>query len=420
MPRNIHNKLLIAVTISISVALGGVPLAAGAAARPATSAAGQASPRATVPWPRVGPGWVLAEYWPGRLAFIKKAIAAPVTLYLISPAGHRYQIRRWPSTKQPFYVADWSGDKTRALLFTPTSGRLRQLTLATGRISPITLPAEVSPFLASYTRPAGQGLVALRQAGTTQLVRLSLTGRLVKLLASGSRDGTFVYSTDGRTLAVGGASGLQLVSTNGGVVRQLPVPRTGSSGCLPSRWWNSQTILATCVATGARHDRLWLVPASGARPTPLTPQHGRHSPDPGDIDAWTAAGALYLQSTTSSGRTLIFREGVHGALRAIRPPGSAFENWILAAHGSRLLVREAAPCRGTSSLRWFAPATGRGQTLIKAPPGRAGVLSAVPYGPPTANIVITVGCSGGPASPVLSSPGASGFAPGLFRGGSGR
>jgi len=414
MPRNILNKLLIAVTISISVALGGVPLAAGAAARPATSAASQVSPRAAVPWPRVGPGWVLAEYWPGRFDFVKKAIAAPVTLYLISPAGHRYQLHRWAATKQPAYVTAWSGDKTRVLL-SLNPGRVEQLTLATGRIRPIRLSTEVNPFLVSYTRPTGQGLLAVRDVrNKTQLVRLSLTGRVVKVLTSSPRDDVFVSSSAGATIAVGGATGLQLVSTNGGVIRRLPVPGTGSSGCLPARWWDSRTILATCVAKGAHRDRLWLVPASGARPTPLTPQHGRHSADPGDFDAWGTPGALYLQSITSNGGLLIFRQRADGALRLIKPPGSAYDNWIMAARGSRLLIDEVAPCRGTASLRWFSPATGRAQTLVKAPRGGSGAISVDPYGPPPANTPISVACAAGRASRVLSSPGATGVAPGLL------
>jgi TolB protein len=416
MPRNIPNKILIAATISLSVALGGIPLAASAAARPATSSAGQVSPRAAVPWRRVGPGWVLTQYWPGRFGFVKKAVAAPVTLYLISPAGRRYQLHRWASTKQPLYVVDWSGDKTRVVLFAPLTGRLSQLTLATGRVSPIRLPAGVSPyFTVSYTRPAGPGLLAVRKIrNRTQLVQLSLTGRLVKVLASGSHDGTFVSSSAGRTIAVGGAAGLQLVSASGGVVRRLAVPRTGSSGCLPARWWNSRTILATCVAKGTHHDRLWLVPASGTRPTPLTPQRGRHSPDPGDLDAWATSGSLYLQSITSNGGLLIFRPGANGGLRLIRPPGSAYDNWVLAAHGSRLLVNEVAPCRGTASARWFSPATGRAQTLVKAPRGRAGAVSVIPFGPPLADIAISVGCAAGRASRELSSPGTTGVAPGLL------
>ena len=399
----ISNKVVVALmTISIAVGVSGLSPAAGA------------SPRPAVPWARVGPGWVLAQYWPGRFSYAGQAIAAPVTLYLISPSGHRYLVHRWASTKNPLYVIDWSGDKARALLYASASGRVEQLTLATGRVSRISLSPQVTPFLLSYTRPTGNGLLAVRQARAgTQLVRLGLSGRLVKVLATGRHDDTAVYSSSGRTIAVGGARGLQLVSAAGGVVRRLPVPGTGSSGCLPARWWNSRTILAACVARGAHRDRLWLVPAGGARPAPLTAQRGAHSPDPGDLDAWATPGALNLQSLGSNGRLLIFRQRGNGAPRAIKPPGSAYENWILAARGSRLLVTEADPCRGTSSVRWFSPATGHGQTLIKVPHGRAGVIGAVPYGRSLAEIALAVGCGNGRATRVVHSPGAMVVAPGL-------
>jgi TolB protein len=425
-PGNIPNKVLIAAaTLSLTAVTAGISPAASAAGRPpapsASVAATHVSPRAAVPWRRVGPGWVLAQYWPGRFADPGQAKAAPVTLYLISPAGHRYLLRRWAATKKPVGLTDWSGDKTRVLLFNQLSGRLEQLTLATGRVSPISLPRQVSFFTTSYTRPAGQGLLAFRPVrGGSQLVRLSLTGRLVKVLASGPHDGTAVYSTSGATIAVAGAKGLQLVSTNGGVIRRLPVPRTGSSGCFPARWWNSRTILASCVARGAHRDRLWLVPASGARPRPLTPQHGPHSPDPGDFNAWATPGGLYLQAVTSSGNVLIFRQRANGTLRAVKVPGSARINWIASTRGSRLLVNQESPCASTDSLLWFNPATGREQSLIKAPRGRAGLLGFVPYGPPEADIIISVICPAARAtrelsSPGLSSPGAVEVAPGLPR-----
>lgn len=418
-PGNIPNKVLIAAAaLSLTAVTTGISPAASAAGRPPAPsvAATHVSPRAAVPWRRVGPGWVLAQYWPGRISFVHKAIAAPVTLYLISPAGHRYQLHRWAATKDPLYVLDWSGDKTRALLYSTTSGRLEQLTLATGRVSPIRLPTPVSPFMIGYSRPAGHFLLAVRQAGGgTQLVRLSLAGRLIKVLATGAHDGTAVSSSSGRTIAVAGARGLQLVSTNGGVIRRLPVPGTGPAGCLPARWWNSRVIVATCVARGTHRSRLWLVPAGGARPRPLTPQRSPHSPDPGDLDAWATPGGRYLQSLGSNGRALIFRPRANGAVQAVKPPGSAYENWILTARGSRLLVNEISPCRGTDSLRWFSPATGRGQTLIKAPRGRQGVVGAFAYGPPLAEVVAVVGCSAGRPALDVRSPGAVEVAPGLPR-----
>jgi hypothetical protein len=419
-PGNIPNKVLIAtVALSLTAVTSGLSPAASAAGRPPAPGAGAAathvSPRSAVPWRRVGPGWVLAQYWPGRFFYQSKPKAASASLYLISPAGHRYLLRRSAATKNPPYVTDWSGDKARALLYDARSGHMEQLTLATGRVSHIRMPSGVPGFTIGYTRPAGQGLLAFRAVrGGSQLMRLSLTGRLVKVLATGPHDGTAVYSASGATIAVAGATGLQLVSTNGGVIRRLPVPRTGSSGCFPARWWNSRTILASCVARGAHRDRLWLVPASGARPRPLTPQRGPHSPDPGDFNAWATPGGLYLQAVTASGSVLIFRQRPNGALRAVKVPGSARLNWIASTRSSRLLINQESPCAGTDSLLWFNPATGREQYLIKAPRGRAGLLGFVPYGPPEADIVISVACPAGRAAHILSSPGAS-FAPGLPR-----
>ena len=131
---------------------------------------------------------MLAQYWPGRFADPGKAIAAPVTLYLISPAGHRYQLHRWAATKNPLYLIDWSGDKTRALLYDQASGRLEQLTLATGRVSHISLPTRVSSFTDQLhpARRAGPARLPAGPAAAAQLVRLSLTGRLVKVLATGA------------------------------------------------------------------------------------------------------------------------------------------------------------------------------------------------------------------------------------------
>jgi hypothetical protein len=88
-------------------------------------------------------------------------------------------------------------------------------------------------------------------------------------------------------------------------------------------------------------------------------------------------------------------------------------NWILAARGPRLLLNENSACRGTDSLRWFNPVTGRGQTLIKAPRGRQGLVGAFPYGSPLTEVVVAVGCSGGRLALDVRSPGATGIAPGL-------
>ena len=73
----------------------------------------------------------------------------------------------------------------------------------------------------------------------------------------------------GAMLAAQEQVGIRLISATGGVIRTLTVPGAGG-GCFPSRWWSPAIILASCHATAHSRGRLWLVPADGAKPTPLT------------------------------------------------------------------------------------------------------------------------------------------------------
>ena len=390
------NSLALAGALAVTLASSGSAPAAAAGRRPAASVAslgaGQTGPRSAVPWREVGPGWVLAEYWPGRYEWEAKPRAAAATLYLIDPAGGRYRLYRWPVTKNPPFLVDWSGDKSRALV--SSSGPLEQVVLATGKISRFRLPGEAQVI--AYTRPSGQGLLGWRQVGSrTQLARYRLTGELAKVLISDTSTIAAVYSSKGSALAVGGPHGVLLVSNRGGVIRGLPVPGV-RGGCAPSRWWNSRVILAWCRAASSSRSRLWLVPVSGARPSALTAQRGRRSPDPGDIGAWQVRGRLYLQALAPSGIARIFRQPANGQVAAVTVPHTAGDNWILAARGPRLLLAaEQDPCDDSNtSLTWFNPVTRREQMLIRTPHALAGVLGAVPYGQPLAPIFFAVGCAG--------------------------
>jgi hypothetical protein len=100
-------------------------------------------------------------------------VAAGATLYLIDPAGGRYQLYRWPATASPPELIDWSGDETRALL--GTGGALEQVRLATGTVSHLRLPGGAQVI--GYTRPSGNGLLCWRQTRFHfQLSRYQLTG----------------------------------------------------------------------------------------------------------------------------------------------------------------------------------------------------------------------------------------------------
>jgi hypothetical protein len=357
---------------------GGVASAADAAhlARAGSAAvlgAGQVGPRSAVPWRRVGPGWVLADYWNGRFAEAGKPVAAAATLYLVDPAGGRYQLYRTAVTKSPPRLLDWSGDKGRALLQTAAGG-LQQVTLATGAASrPFQLAGQADVI--GYTRPGGLNLLGSRQAGSrTQLARYSLTGALAKVLTAGPGVGGAVYSGSGTTVAVGANRGLHLVSNAGGVIRTLPASGTA---CGPSRWWNASTILASCTSASAA-PRLWLVPAGGGRARPLTPTR-TSGPDLGDVDAWPLPSGLYLQGLGPCGTVQIFRQRANGSITLVTVPHTAGNNRVLAAYGSQLLVQAPTGCSPTASLQWFNPGTRHVATLF-----RGGVLGAVPYGQPAA------------------------------------
>jgi TolB protein len=329
-----------------------------------------------VPWHRVGPGWALTEIWRGHGGEGHPLKAAPVSLDLVDPAGGRYVVRRWPATKNPPSLVDWSGDKGRALLSTGGRG-FEQVALTTGGVSPFRVPGGVNVI--GYTRPDGLNLLGWRKAGGQErLARYSLTGQLVRVLGLGAYDGSAMYSSSGVTLAVAGQTGVQLISNAGGVVRRLPVPGTSpEAGCYPARWWNSGTILATCVARGSGRNRLWLVPANGARPTALTPARGNHSPDFGDLNAWRLRSGLYLQSAGACGTVQIFRQAVGGSIQLVKVPHTAGNNQVVTGSASGLLIQAPDGCGTGDSLLWFNPASQHESWLF-----HSGVTGVVPFGEP--------------------------------------
>ena len=108
-----------------------------------------------MPWSKVGPGWELAEYTAGPAGK-----AAPVTLYLISPAGVRYSMHTWSGRGTIPYLIAWSGDKTRALLGL-TGSQYEQLTLSTGKLTVGKLAGQAQPT--GYTLPGGQNILGVTE-----------------------------------------------------------------------------------------------------------------------------------------------------------------------------------------------------------------------------------------------------------------
>lgn len=372
-PRSRHRgaaAVMVVSAIAVSLALAGCGSRPAASTRTAAqpAAAGEVDTLAQVPWAKIGPGWVLAEYATGS-----SQIAGPVTLYLVDPRGGLYKLYSWPATRQPWVLAAWSGDKTRALLeqVGVSQPTLHQLTIATGQVTTFTLPPTVTQVL-GYTRPDGENIL-VQQDG---IVRYDLSGVLQTRLSTGPEDALAISSPDGLTEVVSAGSGVDLVSNAGGVIRFLPVPGSDATlgGCMPERWWNASDILVACTPTGAIGPQAWLVPVSGATPTALTPPR-LAPPDFGDMEAWQLPTGLYVEAETGCGPPFIAKQLADGTVQAVTG-GSA--SLVVATSGDLMLVQQSG-CAPGSSLAWFNPATGAKQGVLTALANSTGVVDAIPY-----------------------------------------
>lgn len=339
----------------IGVCAAGVLAAAGVSAGAALAQPqAPAQAQARVPWAQVGTGWELVTY----------STSPGTTLYLVGPNGARYGLRTWRGTTAPGRLVAWSGDKSRALFFNDANGRVTQLNLMTGKTNAFTLTGQSSPQ--GYTLPKGLNILTVQDnRGSIALARYSLTGKLLTVLVRGAAADEGVYNPNGATLAVPGAKGVRLVSNAGGVIRNLNVP--GANGCGVSRWWTSGTILAVCNSTTSG-PRLWLVPASGARPTALTPPRTRGF-DLGDFGAWRLSSGLFLQSQGACGSIEINKQAANGSVTPVNVPGTSnVDNAIVTADGPRLLIDASfsPECGAGRGLLWFNPGTHAEEWLFGA------------------------------------------------------
>jgi hypothetical protein len=185
-----------------------------------------AQARNQVPWPKVGQGWVLAEYDSGAAGK-----TAPVTLYLISPAGVRYSMRTWSGRGMIPYLIAWSGDKTRALLGLLGS-QYEQLTLSTGKLSVGKKPVPLTPQRGSKGPDLGD-------IGAWQLS----SGLYVQGLTGCGTMAIFKQAANGsiKVVNVPGASGNnnQIVTALGS--RLLVHAHTGCPGSASLLWFNPAT-----------------------------------------------------------------------------------------------------------------------------------------------------------------------------------
>ena len=337
-------------------------------------AAGQAASAA--PLPPVGPGWTLVLYSAAGVT----DRSGPDTLYLVDPAGTRYPVAQVADSGASAQLVGWSGYGTRALVGLP-GGTVEQITLASGRVRKVSLPAGVTVL--GYTRPEGLGILGeSTSGGVTTLARYTLRGALAQVLATWpSSAATALFGVaaleapSGTFLVVPGSAALSLVSSHGGVSGVLPIPVSRGASCAPVRWWRDGVVLAECSGPGTAGPRLWLVPASGARPAALTPQRGLDGPDYGDINGWRVpGGGLYVQALASCGPPFIGRANQNGTVTPLLIPGV-----VVTQAGQWLLTEQADGCLGSTSLLWFNPVTHAERWVFRTPAADSGVISAAAF-----------------------------------------
>jgi len=361
--------------------------------------AGQTGSRSAIPWSLIGPGWTLAEVSTVQPASNGSATGSGTNvMYLVDPVGGKYRIRSTSGTA-PQLLA-WSGDAKEALYAVGGAQSFGLLTLASGDMTQLQLPAGVIAL--GFTRPDGLNILAVAQTNARyRLERFNLAGAyqatigtmpraagatgLPRLNALSSPDGTVaVWGIDG--------DGMQVVSNAGGLIRKLRMPGAGSPKfCTPMSWWSPTQVLAYCAVAGQPETgRLWLAAVSGGSPTALTGISGSPSGQGFLTGAWQAGGEVFVTSRTFAacqgapsgpGGQQLLQLSPSGNETPVAIPAST-NNYasVVAGVDGRLLVLAQTSCPGTSSLIWLNLATHHAQTVLPAPSTEAGVVGAVPYG----------------------------------------
>ncbi len=361
-----------AAAVSLSLlCLAGVVCGGATAAQ----AGDEAASRASVPWPSVGRGWILAD------VARSKSSSGQGTLYLVSPGGQRYRLGPAPANA---VLEDWSGNGTDALFFPenpgPTAGRITVLNLHTGQASSFTVDStQVFPGI-SFSRPEGTAI--LFQPGYSSsgaalpLERFSLTGALELSYptqfpqAGAYSGGSFLENASGTELVVDTQDGIELMSNSGQPIRALATHGAGSCGVL--NWWNNENVVASCAG-----GQLLVYPLSGGRPEPLT-----SSRDEGTfLGAWHIPSGTYAEAA-ACGSTWLEKLNSNGTAATLTIPGAADAGTVqpLGALGDQLPLLVAGGCDGQypySFVDWYKPSANVAQTVIGGPAGGGYVTGAV-------------------------------------------
>jgi len=238
---------------------------------------------------------------------------------------------------------------------------------------------------AGFTSPTGANLVAVEDNSAADgswlgqsLVRLDLNGNPLVTIAVADRASLeWLYSADGATLYLNGQGGLRAVGNGGGSIRTLQTFTTADADCVPAAWWDQHTILASCM--GDSGSRLWLVPITAARATPLTQAPGTASVGLGYDNAVRAGDAVFAQHLEGCGVVTVHRLAASGAGTRVAIPQSLSNDRLIGAVGSKIAVQSSTECGWPSWFGFYDPATNTTQKIVADVPGEVGALSALAF-----------------------------------------
>jgi hypothetical protein len=349
---------------------------------------------ATVPWSRVGPGWMLATWSSvaGGRPGAKLPPGSPTpetavtTLYLVDPAGGRYPITTFPppsGAPRPKLV-DWSGDGSHALFYTanaPGPSTVTTVDLHSGTQTSFAVD-DGFDVVARYTRPQGKAVLLAKWRDTEPawLKRVDLAGNPEKTYPVGQDfEGSYLSTPDGIQLVLGLASGLALMGNDGVAGKALPI--AGERRCTPTRWWDTaSTVVARCGDNGL--SRLWLVPIGTGTPTALTAPLSGHGPDYGDANAWQLPSGTFVQDAGACGSEYLAKlSAVGGTTTPVSVPDVEQNSSVrvIGVNAGHLDLQATASCGGGQSLLDYDPAAGTSTVQLGPPVNGGGVIEAVPY-----------------------------------------
>jgi hypothetical protein len=373
----------------------GTPATSASTTTPAAQAAAHGVEAAIgdVPWPQVGPGWLLATWSPisGHRPGESPTPGQPspdtatTTLYLVDPAGGRYPITTFPppGNKAGPQLVDWSGDGSQALFYAEYAQPPTAILVDLHTGAQTTLTVHGYP---RFTRPDGRALLVETPGHTAHpgsLVGLDLAGtqQLTYPVGSDFRGG-YISTPDGTQLVLGTPSGLALMGNDGMPGRALSIQ--GQTDCSPLRWWDgnrSTTVLARCDSSDGRGTRLWTVPISGDPPTALTvPNNGQSGEDLGDANAWQLPAGTFVQALGACGVVYLAKLNADGTTSKVSVPDlHAGSVNVVGVHAGHLDLQAKAACGGGLSLLDYDPEAGTSTVLLGPPVNGGGVIDAVPY-----------------------------------------